>query len=146
MVPVPLLLYTMGNGTNFWYRYHLVVLPRKWQISPFSSIFSSINLLQFIPYQKSTMESTQNNSKSGLSPIKPLFLKLGSFPKIKIIKDEVRVLFPYLESLPIFSSKLLDHKGARKWEETQPKLDLSLALALFSLFSSFLLQKRDCSK
>ena len=60
---------------------------------------------QIHPTSKSTMESTQNNSKSGLAPIKkPFFLKLGLFPKSKITKDEVRVLFSYLS---LFKSQLL---------------------------------------
>ena len=41
--------------------------------------FSSTNLLQFIPYQKSTMESTQNNSKGGLESMKTLFSQVRAF-------------------------------------------------------------------
>ena len=43
--------------------------------------FSSINLLQFIPYKKSTMESTQKNSKSGLESMKTLFSQVRAFPQ-----------------------------------------------------------------
>ena len=140
-----------GTGTtcllhNGYQYYSLVPVPlagSAQKMADFAILthFSSINLLQFIPYKKSTMESTQNNFKSGLEFMKAYFLRLELFPKIKITKDEVRVLFSYLKSLQISTSKLLDHKGARKWEETQPKLAPSLALALFSLFSSLFLQK-----
>ena len=41
--------------------------------------FSSTNLLQYIPYQKSTMESHQNNSKSGLYSIKIHFPQVRTF-------------------------------------------------------------------
>ena len=41
--------------------------------------FSSTNLLQFVPYQKSTMESTQNNSKRGLESIKIPFPQVRAF-------------------------------------------------------------------
>ena len=43
--------------------------------------FSSTNLLQYVPYQKSTMESTQNNSKSGLESMKTLFSQVRAFPQ-----------------------------------------------------------------
>ena len=41
--------------------------------------FSSTNLLQFVPYKKSTMESTLNNSKSGLESMKTLFSQVRAF-------------------------------------------------------------------
>ena len=55
-----------GTGTTLWYRYHLRVFAHKCWIFVIFTHFSSTNLLQFVPYQKSTMESTQNNSKCGL--------------------------------------------------------------------------------
>ena len=144
-------LLSMGTGTTLsgtittcilhnGYRYHsLVPVPlagsaQKMVDFTILTHFSSINFLQFIPYQKSTMESTQNNSKSGLESMKTSFLKLGLFLKIKITKDEVRVWFSYLESLQTSTSKLLDHKGARKWEKIPPK-SLLLANPSFSPFS-----------
>ena len=47
----------------------------------FLTHFSSTNLLQFVPYQKSTMESLQNNSKSGLESMKTLFSQVRAFPQ-----------------------------------------------------------------
>ena len=47
----------------------------------FLTHFSSTNLLQFVPYQKSTMESLQNNSKSGLESMKTLFSEVRAFPQ-----------------------------------------------------------------
>ena len=50
----------------------------------FFSHFSSTNPLQYFPYQKSTMESLQNNSKSGLESMKIYFPKVRTFlPKSK---------------------------------------------------------------
>ena len=43
--------------------------------------FSSTNLLQFVPYQKSTMQSTQKNSKGGLESMKTLFSQVRAFPQ-----------------------------------------------------------------
>ena len=99
----------MGTGTSLsgtdttcplhhGYRYHfLVPVP----IRDFSQKtldfcifihFSSTNLLQSIPYQKSTMESTQNNSKGGLESMKTLFSQVRAFfPNGKSQKYEVRV-------------------------------------------------------
>ena len=155
-VPVPELFCQCGTGTTSplhnGYRYPLLVpVPLAGSAQKMADFVISLPFffnkpLQILPTSKLTMESIQNNSKSGLGSIETSFSQVGLFPKIKIIKGEVRVLFPYLESLPIFSSKLLDHKESRTWEETQPKLDYSLALALFSLFSYLLLQKQDCSK
>ena len=101
-----------GTGTtcplHHEYRYHFLVsvpihnFAQKTLDFCLFIHFSSTNLLQSIPYKKSTMESTQNNSKSGLESMKTSFLKLGLFPQIKIIKEEVRVLFflPYLFKSP----------------------------------------------
>ena len=41
--------------------------------------FYSTNLLHFVPYQKSTMVSTQNNSKCGLESIKINFPQVRAF-------------------------------------------------------------------
>ena len=47
----------------------------------FLTHFSFTNLLQFVPYQKSTMESLQNNSKSGLESMKTLLSQVRAFPQ-----------------------------------------------------------------
>ena len=86
----------VGTGTNLsgtgttcplhhGYRYHsLVPVPftgfaQKTLGFGIFTHFSSTNLLQFIPYQKSTMESTQNNSKCGLESMKTLFSQVKAF-------------------------------------------------------------------
>ena len=81
------------------YRYSLTCtgtcarfLPENVWDFAFLLIFSSTNLLQYIPYQKFTMESLQNNSKSGLELMKIHSPQVRTFlPKIQIIEDEVRV-------------------------------------------------------
>ena len=80
------------------YRYHFLVPVSICDFAPKMSgfgiftHFSSINLLQFIPYKKSTMESTQNNSKGGLESMKTLFSQVRAFSQIENHKkDEVRV-------------------------------------------------------
>ena len=107
--------------------------------------FFSTNLPQFVPYQKSTMESTQNNSKCGLESIKIPFPQVRAFHQNPNQKNEVRVLIFLTFSLQISSSMLFDPLGGRNGERITPKLDLSLTLAFFSLFSSLLLQNVICS-
>ena len=80
-----------GTGTTFplhhGYRYHFLVpvpihdFAQKMSGFGIFTHFSLINLLQFIPYQKSTMESTQNNSKGGLESMKTLFSQVRAFPQ-----------------------------------------------------------------
>ena len=136
MVPVPL----------NWYRYPLRVFAQKMRDFAFFTHFSSTNLLQFVPYQKFAMESTQNNSKCGLESIKSIFLKLGLFTQIQIKKNEIRVLIYYLEPLQISSCMLLGLLGARNGKQIQPKLNLLPNPSFSPFFSSFLPQKRDLLK
>ena len=80
------------------YRYHfLVPVPirdfaqKTLDICIFIHV-SSTNHLQSTPYKKSTMESTQNNSKGGLESMKTLFSQVRAFsPNQKSRKDGVRV-------------------------------------------------------
>ena len=65
--------------------------------------FSSTNLLQSIPYRKSTMESTQNNSKDGLESMKTLFSQVRDFSQIENHK-KMRLGFDFLT---LASSNLL---------------------------------------
>ena len=72
-VPVPL----FGTGTTYEF------LPiKRWFFFIFIH-FSSTNLLQSIPYRKSTMESTQNNFKGGLESMKTLFSQVRPFSQIE---------------------------------------------------------------
>ena len=135
MVPVPL----------NWYRYHLRVFAKKMRDVSFLTNFSSTNILQFVQYQTFTMKSTQNNSKCGLQSIKIHFPQVRAFPQNLNQKNEVRVLIFLTLSLQISSSMLFDLLGARSGERITPKLDLSLALAFFSLFSYIFLQNVICS-
>ena len=128
------------------YRYPLRVFAQKMPDFAFFTHFSSTNLLQFVPYQKSTMESTQNNSKCGLESIKSIFLKLGLFTQIQIKKNEIRVLIYYLEPLQISSCMLFGLLGARNVKQSQPTLDLLPNPSFFPFFSSLLPQKRDLLK
>ena len=64
--------------------------------------FSSTNHLQFVPYQKSTMESTQNNSKCGLESMKTLFSQVRAFPPKSKSKYEIRVLIFLTLNLNLF--------------------------------------------
>ena len=102
--------------------------------------------LQIHPTSKPTMESTQNNSKVGLAPIKAIFvfLTLGLFPKIKITKDEVSVLFSYLSLFKISLLSCLITKEQENWKKLNKKLDLLQALALLPFSPFFVSQKRDC--
>ena len=111
--------YRYQSLTTSGYRYHLptaswvpVPLFGTVPIRDFAekmldfSIFihsSSTNLLQFIPYQKSTMESTQNNSKGGLESMKTLFFQVRAFsPNRK--SQNMRLGFDFLT---LASSNLL---------------------------------------
>ena len=113
--------------TASWYWYHSLVpvpptgfCPEMLDFGIFTH-FSSTNLLQFVPYQKSTMESIQNNSKCGLESIKIHFFKLGLFTKIQIKKNEVRVLIFLTLSLQISSCRLLDPLGGRNGKKIPTK-------------------------
>ena len=136
----------VGTGATLWYRYHLQVLPRKWQISPFSPIFLQYNSSNSSHIKKSTMESTQNNSKGGLESMKPLFLKLGLFPQNK---NHKKMKFWFC-CLTLVSLNLLFHVAlslrSKKWETISPK-SLILANPSFSLtLCSHSLPKRVWSK
>ena len=74
------------------YRYTLRVFAQNNAGFCIFTQFSSTNLLQFVPYQTSTMESTQNNFKCGLELIKTLFSQVRAFPQNPNQKNEVRVL------------------------------------------------------
>ena len=140
MVPVPLLLCTIGTGTNFLVSVPLAGYAHKMADFAISHPFFFTIPPQILPTSKPTMESTQNNSKSGLEPIKTPFSQLGLFPKIKIIKGEVRVLFSYLKSVQIFPCRLLDLLEARSGKESHHSLILSQALTLSPFSPPFLSQ------
>ena len=110
-----------GTGTTLWYRYHLrVFCPKMLDFGIFTH-FSSTNLLQFVPYQNSTMESTQNNSKCGLKSIKIHFTQVRAFHQNPNQKNEVRVLILLTLSLQVSSYGLLDPLGGRNGKKNPTK-------------------------
>ena len=141
MVPIPLALCIMRTSTTLWYRYHLRVFAHKTLDFCIFIHFSSTNLLQSIPYRKSTMESTQNNSKGGLESMKTLFCQVRAFSQIENHK-KMRLGFDFLT---LASSNLLFQVVrslmSKKWEQSQPKLDLLQTLALSPIFSFLSLPK-----
>ena len=111
-----------GTSTTFWYRYHLRVFAQKCLIFGIFTHFASTNLLQFVPYQKSTMESTQNNSKYGLESIKIHFSQVRAFHPNPNKKNEVRVLIFLTFPLQISSCMLLGLIGAKSGKESHQSL------------------------
>ena len=96
-----------GTGTtcplHHGYRYHLRVFAQKTLDFCIFIKFSSTNLHQSIPYRKSTMESTQNNSKGGLESMKTIFSQVRAFSQIENHK-KMRLGFDFLT---LASSNLL---------------------------------------
>ena len=86
------------------YRYRCSFSARKCSGFCIFTHFSPTNLLQYVPYQKSTMESLQNNSRSGLESRKTLFSQVRAFPPKSKSKYEVRVLI--FLTLNLFKSPL----------------------------------------
>ena len=99
----PLPLFSPCVSVQFdLYRYRCSISARKCSGFCIFTHFSSTNILQYVPYKKSTMESLQNNSKSGLASIKTLFSQVRAFPPKSKSKYEVRV-FIFL-TLNLFKS------------------------------------------
>ena len=112
-LPVGICTSLSGTGTTcplhhgYWYHFLVPVPMRDFAQKMLDfSIFihsSPTNLLQFVPYQKSTMESTQNNSKGGLESMKTPFSQVRAFsPNRK--SQKMRLGFDFLT---LASSNLL---------------------------------------
>ena len=69
------------TGTTQPVLVHPTGFCQKMRDFAFLTHFSSTNLLQVVPYQKSTLESLQNNSNNGLESMKTLFSQVRAFPQ-----------------------------------------------------------------